>query len=214
MKAIAAISKNGVIGRGGDIPWRIPEEFKWFRRMTFNSAVIMGRRTFQSLPKPLVGRVNVVLTRHPTLLLEQLRLDERYNDYVTQAFVGPPAHRLRDVVQLNFPQIPYTKLCLVRGILSLKRAGLTRQAWLCGGAQIYQQILGECSELYLSIINREVEGDTFFPPFEHLFDSAGEVAVFSEFRVVRYVRKQIDRSLDASPGAPETSDGPLVGSVL
>ncbi|MFH0902023.1 MAG: dihydrofolate reductase [Pseudomonadota bacterium] len=185
MIAIAAMSKNRVIGKGGSIPWRIPDEFKWFRRMTFNGVVIMGRKTFESLPAPLVGRVNIVLSRHPAKLLGNENRRECYR----KACVGTAAHDLQGVVQLSFPQTPRTEVRLVRGIDSLKRAGVARNAWLCGGVQVYEQYLAECSELLLSVINREVEGDAVFPAFEHLFDYAGVVAEFTEFRVLRYTRK-------------------------
>jgi len=184
MFAIAAMSRNRVVGNGNAIPWRIPDEFRWFRRMTLGHVVIMGRRTFESLPKPLDGRVNVVLTRHPTRLMANEAIRKR----CTRALVGPAAHRVRSIAQLDLPKIPRSEVHLARGIDSLERAGLTDRAWLCGGVQVYEQFLHRCSDLYLSVIDREVEGDAFFPPFEHLFDLAGVVAEFSEFRVLRYVR--------------------------
>lgn len=193
MFAIAAMSRNRVVGHGNAIPWRIPDEFKWFRSKTLGHVVIMGRRTFESLPRPLEGRVNVVLTRNPRLLLEDEKLKARFGD----ALVGPAAHRLPAIEQLDLPKLPRTELPrtevrLARGLDSLERAGLTERAWLCGGVQVYRQFLGRCSELYLSVIDREVEGDAFFPPFEHLFDLAGVVAEFPEFRVFRYVRNQAE----------------------
>ena len=63
MKAIAAMSLNRVIGREGRIPWHIPEDFQWFKKMTTGHVVLMGRKTFESLGKPLPNRTNVVLTR-------------------------------------------------------------------------------------------------------------------------------------------------------
>lgn len=187
MFAIAAMARNRVVGNGNAVPWRIPEEFKWFRRMTLGHVVIMGRRTFESLPKPLEGRVNVVLTRHPARLLKDTDAKGRF----AGAVVGTAAHRVRGLAQLELPKIPHTQVHLARGIDSLARAGLTKDAWLCGGVQVYEQFLHRCSELYLSVIDREVEGDAFFPPFEHLFDLAGVVAEFSEFRVFRYVRNGV-----------------------
>jgi len=197
MLAIAAMSRNRVIGNGNAIPWRIPEEFKWFRRVTLGRVVIMGRRTFESLPKPLDGRVNVVLTRHPA----RLRADERMKEYFAEALVGAAAHSAPDIAQLSLPRIPRTQVRLARGIDSLARAGVTRDACLCGGAEVYRQFLGQCSELYLSVIDREVEGDALFPPFEHLFDLAGVVAESSEFRVLHYVRNQVDDGRGSSPAA-------------
>ncbi len=62
-KAIAAMSENRVIGYGNKIPWHLPEDFKWFKKMTVGQVVVMGRRTFQSIGKPLPGRITIVLSR-------------------------------------------------------------------------------------------------------------------------------------------------------
>jgi len=65
---VAAVARDGVIGRGGGIPWRIPEDMTRFRELTTGHAVVMGRRTWESLPdqfRPLPGRDNVVVTRNP-----------------------------------------------------------------------------------------------------------------------------------------------------
>jgi dihydrofolate reductase len=64
---IAAIAENGVIGRDGAMPWRIKSEMRHFRRLTMDKPVIMGRKTFGSLKKPLDGRDNIVLTRNRDL---------------------------------------------------------------------------------------------------------------------------------------------------
>jgi dihydrofolate reductase len=62
---IVAAARNGVIGRGGGLPWRIPSDLRTFRRLTLGKPVIMGRRTFQSIGRPLDGRDNIVVTRDP-----------------------------------------------------------------------------------------------------------------------------------------------------
>ena len=65
---LAAVARNGVIGRGGAIPWHLPEDLARFRELTTGYAVVMGRKTWDSLPgrfRPLPGRRNVVLTRDP-----------------------------------------------------------------------------------------------------------------------------------------------------
>lgn len=62
---VVAVADNGVIGRDGDLPWRLPEDLKHFRRLTLGNTVLMGRKTFDSLGKPLEGRANWVLTRDP-----------------------------------------------------------------------------------------------------------------------------------------------------
>jgi dihydrofolate reductase len=60
---IAAIARNGVIGAGNALPWRLPDDLKHFRALTTGHAVIMGRRTWESLPHALPGRQNIVVTR-------------------------------------------------------------------------------------------------------------------------------------------------------
>lgn len=62
-KAIAAMSLNRVIGRGNRIPWHIPEDFKWFKRTTTGHILVMGRKTFESIGKPLPNRTTIVLSR-------------------------------------------------------------------------------------------------------------------------------------------------------
>ncbi len=70
-KAIAAMSLNRVIGAGNKIPWHLPEDFKWFKQMTMGNVVVMGRKTFESLGRPLPNRKNIVLTRHPQRLIKK-----------------------------------------------------------------------------------------------------------------------------------------------
>lgn len=60
--AIAAMSLNRVIGRGNKIPWHLPEDFKWFKQTTMGGTLIMGRKTFESIGRPLPGRTTVVLS--------------------------------------------------------------------------------------------------------------------------------------------------------
>jgi len=62
-KAIAAMSLNRVIGHGNRIPWHLPEDFKWFKKMTVGQVVVMGRQTFESIGQPLPGRATIVLSR-------------------------------------------------------------------------------------------------------------------------------------------------------
>ena len=62
-KAIAAMSLNRVIGDGNRIPWHLPEDFKWFKATTLGHVLVMGRKTFESIGKPLPGRDTIVLTR-------------------------------------------------------------------------------------------------------------------------------------------------------
>jgi len=62
-KAIVAVAEDGVIGRGGDLPWRLSEDLKWFKRITLGHTILMGRKTWESLPGALPSRQNWVLSR-------------------------------------------------------------------------------------------------------------------------------------------------------
>ena len=62
---VVAVSKNGVIGKNGKLPWRFPADLKFFKNLTTGHTVIMGRKTFDSIGKPLPNRENIVISRHP-----------------------------------------------------------------------------------------------------------------------------------------------------
>jgi dihydrofolate reductase len=62
-KAIVAVAEDGVIGRGGDLPWRLSEDLKWFKKITLGHTILMGRKTWESLPGALPSRQNWVLSR-------------------------------------------------------------------------------------------------------------------------------------------------------
>jgi len=146
-KAIAAMSENRVIGRGHQIPWHLPEDFKWFKRRTAGQVIVMGRKTFESIGKPLPNRTTIVLSR--------------------SQFSHPGVRTVSDLRQIDL-------------------ADEAREAFICGGAQIYAQALPLCSDLYLTRLKRVVEGDVFFPPFEDRFELAEELLDCPEFKVLHY----------------------------
>jgi dihydrofolate reductase len=69
---VAAVASNGVIGSRNQLPWRIPDDLRRFRALTLGHAIVMGRRTWESIGKPLPGRQNIVLTRDPDLRREDI----------------------------------------------------------------------------------------------------------------------------------------------
>lgn len=71
---VAAVGRNGVIGVDGRLPWRIPEDLEHFKRLTMGHALIMGRATFDSIGRPLPGRMNIVLTRNPSWAHDGVRV--------------------------------------------------------------------------------------------------------------------------------------------
>lgn len=71
---IVAVGKNGVIGKDNKLPWKLPADLAYFKKVTWGSTVIMGRKTFESIGKPLPGRDNVILTRDPDYRQEGCRV--------------------------------------------------------------------------------------------------------------------------------------------
>ncbi|HYG22711.1 MAG TPA: dihydrofolate reductase [Verrucomicrobiae bacterium] len=128
----------------------------------------------------------MVLTRHPA------RLRREFPELFAGFTLGTRARSLRRPKQLHLPKVPGSKgteLRLQRSLLKLDPAEFARDVFICGGAQIYEQSLPMCSDLFLTLVKREVHGDAFFPPFEHLFDVAEEVRDTPEFRILHYVRR-------------------------
>jgi dihydrofolate reductase len=70
LAVIVAVAENGVIGKNNALPWRIPEDLRYFKRITMGKPIIMGRKTFESIGKPLPGRTNIVITRNVNMRAE------------------------------------------------------------------------------------------------------------------------------------------------
>jgi dihydrofolate reductase len=191
LKAVAAMSLNRVIGRGGEIPWHLPEDFRWFKELTTGGIVLMGRKTFASLPKPLPNRSNVVFTRAPRLLAKDPQFLAKAGGKV---LVGHWAARLRkEAYQLGFERLASREVWLVRSPLrwlrALEKYHPKREIFVIGGAQLYGRFLANCTDLYLTVVFREVEGDAYFPPFEHLFAPDYEIVrATADFEVRHYHR--------------------------
>lgn len=95
LSAIVAVSENNAIGRDNDLPWRLPEDLKFFKRTTMGCPVLMGRKTFESLGRPLPGRLNIVVSKQnlqlPDAVLLYDNLDDAINrlkqEYTEQGFI-------------------------------------------------------------------------------------------------------------------------------
>ena len=148
---IAAIARNRGIGRQGSLPWHLSEDLKRFKRLTTGHAVLMGRRTYESLGRPLPNRRNIVLTSRP--------------------IPGVETHSTLE-----------SMLAAVKD---------EERVFVIGGGRLYSALLERADELYLTLVDREVEADTFFPPYEHLL--AGRFREVSRephegFTFISYVR--------------------------
>ena len=190
-KAIAAMSLNRVIGAGNKIPWHLPEDFKWFKQMTSGNVVIMGRKTFESLGKPLPNRINIVISRHPG------RLQKDFPEVFGQAWVGRGKTHIPDRPhQFELPKMGGTTtavdLRIIKDFLKLDPESSPLDFYIAGGAQIYEQALPWCSDLYLTLVKREVEGgDAFFPAFEDKFDLVETIRDEAEFEILHYKHRSL-----------------------
>lgn len=88
---IAAVSKNGVIGKDGQLPWHIPEDLAHFKRETMGHAIIMGRKTWEEVGKPLPGRRNIVISRNPRLVLEGAEVTSSLEEAIAMAKTSDPS---------------------------------------------------------------------------------------------------------------------------
>jgi len=160
LSLIASVARNGTIGRGSALVWDEPADKRFFKRTTVGCPVVMGRKTWDSLPprfRPLPGRRNVVVTLQAGW----------------QAAGAEVAHSLDDALAL-VAEAP--------------------KVFVIGGAHLYAQVLEKADELVLTEIDREIEGDAFFPRWERdAFDEVSSEAHVSAdgvgYRFVTYRRK-------------------------
>ncbi len=160
------MAANGVIGRAGGLPWHVPADLRYFKRLTIGHTLIMGRRTWDSVGRPLPGRCTVVLTRQAGW----------------QPAGGPGTAAAGTV------EVVTTLDAAIERAAVLERAALERAAlregtasaaaaapapdaaggeiFVVGGAEIYREALPVADRLYLTRIEEDFPGDTHFPAFD------------------------------------------------
>lgn len=151
---VAAVARNGCIGKDGTLPWRIPEDMKRYRAITMGKVVVMGRKTWESIPdkfRPLPGRTNVVITRQAAYRLPAGV--ERY-----ESLAAALAAHARDEVVIN------------------------------GGGAVYAEAMARADVLDLTLVHRDVDGDTFFPPVDPAVWAETEREDHDGFSFVTYRR--------------------------
>ena len=88
---IAAVSENGIIGQANGLPWILPNDLSYFKKTTMGKPIIMGRRTYEGLGKPLPGRPNLIVSRNPCFKFEDLKVFESLPEAIFAAFtIGGP----------------------------------------------------------------------------------------------------------------------------
>ncbi|MFF3100099.1 dihydrofolate reductase [Viridibacillus arvi] len=126
---IVAHDENNVIGLNNAMPWHLPGDLAYFKRTTMGKPMIMGRKTFESIGKPLPGRTNIVITR-----------DE---EYAREGIVI--VHSLEEALALAEKE--------------------SEEIMIIGGEQIFRMTLPMADRLYVTKIEKQYEGDTFFPSY-------------------------------------------------
>lgn len=133
---IAAIGKNHELGKDNRLLWHISEDFKRFKKLTLNSVVIMGRKTFESIGKPLPNRINIIITRN------------------------------RDWIPLGCIVCYSMEKAIKKGAAFAKASASQKEIFIIGGAEIYKQGIKYADKLYLTLIDKEFpEADAFFPDY-------------------------------------------------
>ncbi|MCR4943263.1 MAG: dihydrofolate reductase [Clostridium sp.] len=143
--AIVAVASNNVIGGDNKLLWHISDDLKRFKSITTGHTIIMGRKTFESFPKPLPNRHHVILTRDKNYKVD--------SDEVTVV------HDVETVMKMY------------------ENSG--SEVFIIGGGEIYNLLLPYCSKLYLTKVNKNFEGDTYFPEINfdewNIDESSGEL---------------------------------------
>ncbi|HTF99495.1 MAG TPA: dihydrofolate reductase [Nitrospirota bacterium] len=154
LSIIAAIAENRVIGRNNKMPWDLPPDRKRFHAITRGHPVILGRKTFESIGRPLSLRTNIILTR-----------------------------------QRNYS----APCCIVVHDLTSAFAACNHadEAFICGGADIFRETIHLADRMYLTLLHRPFEGDTFFPEIPAFFTEfeREEINNMIPYAYVLYQRK-------------------------
>ncbi|PMC39245.1 dihydrofolate reductase [Bacillus sp. UMB0899] len=128
---LVAMDKHRLIGRDNQLPWHLPQDLAYFKKVTMNHKIVMGRKTFESIGRPLPGRENIIVTRDKTYTQKGCTI----------------LHSIEEIIELS----SHSK----------------DELFVIGGAEIFKEILPVSDRLYITEIDHEFEGDTYFPDRNH-----------------------------------------------
>lgn len=161
MKAIMAMSKNRCIGKDGKLPFHSKDDFKWFKEFTMGKTLVVGRKTFDELPK-LKGRECFIITNNsPMSTVGFHTVKSNINGMVGKHVLGK----------------------YIDGFINLNNY---KELIIAGGKSIYQLFMPHITEFYVTVLDIEVKGDTYMEPFEHLFSKNEVVREFEGGKVIKY----------------------------
>lgn len=146
---IVAVARNGVIGRDGAMPWRLSSDLKRFKALTLGHPVIMGRKTFESIGKPLVDRLNIVVSRNTDWEADGVLRVSSLGAAIELGIAHLEAiwREAEEDERLDDEDVP-------------------AEVFVIGGGEIYAQAIGLADVIYVTEVKAELEGDTRFPPIE------------------------------------------------
>ncbi len=154
---IVAVADNGVIGAGGAIPWRLKSDQQRLKAMTMGKPIVMGRKTFVSLRRPLAGRTNIVVTRDGTF--------RAAGAVVTTSFAAARAVAHADALRRSVAEIAVIGGAgIYAQAMALRRS--VAEIAVIGGAEIYAQAMDIADRLEITEVHAKPEGDTRFPPID------------------------------------------------
>lgn len=143
LSALVAMARNRVIGRNNALPWRLPPDLKRFKALTMDHPIIMGRKTFESIGKPLPGRMCIIVTRQPGYAVKDAIVVNSIAEALEACSEEAPESSAGD------------------------KETTDKENFVIGGGEIFSQALPMCDRLYITEIQRDFEGDTLFPEFNH-----------------------------------------------
>ena len=162
-----AMTRNLVIGAKNSLPWYLPEDLKKVKGLTTGHILIMGRRTFESLPHVLPNRDHYVITRNPGYKSANAMAQGSAHVFVA----GTPEEAL-DTVRKRLAQDP----------------SLPGEVFLFGGGELFRQMLPLTERIYVTLVKEEIEGDAFFPVIEPSQWKETDRQVFDRYDFVVYDR--------------------------
>ena len=148
LSIICALATNNVIGRNNALPWRLSSDLKRFKALTMGHHLISGRKTYESVGRPLPGRTNVVITRDPSWNPASVGKTSLAKEFGVDEATNAPVVVVRSIDE------------------ALRVAANDPEPFIAGGADIFRQILHRADRMYLTRVHAEIEGDAYFPEFD------------------------------------------------
>lgn len=127
---IVAHDPDLVIGKDNQLPWHLPGDLAYFKKQTMGKAMVMGRKTFESIGRPLPGRLNIVVTRNPEYQAEGAVVVNSVDEAISRAEDYAP------------------------------------EVMVIGGAGLFDELMERADRLYITLIRKPFDGDTYFPDYK------------------------------------------------